>query len=87
MLKKNSLGNGGGFIWRKVKITPSLCFPAPQVIGDQLLPVGNCSRADSSAPAKASLPGMLNHQDVAHWPSLLSVSISDFFGNLLSRQT
>lgn len=44
-------------------------------------------RADSSAPAKASLPGTLNHQDMSHWPSLLSALISDFLGKLLSRQT
>lgn len=85
--KKSHLGKGGGFIWRKVKITQSLCLPALQVIRDQLLPVGKCSRADSSAPAKASLPGVLNHQDMSHWPSLLSALISDFLGNFLSRQT
>lgn len=85
--KKSHLGKGGGFIWRKVKITQSLCLPALQVIRDQLLPVGKSSRADSSAPAKASLPGVLNHQDVSHWPFLLSALISDFLGNFLSRQT
>lgn len=82
--KKSDLGNGGGFIWRKVKITQSLCLPARQVSRDQLLPV--CSRADSSAPAKASLPRLLNHQDMSPWPSLSSALISDFLGNLLSRQ-